>query len=187
MNIVKKLTNISVSAEIKKTAEKSAADFVWDKVVRITHWSVAVIVFANLFFTKGGETPHRYLGYIALGLIGGRLLWSLTWANPPSRLLDLIPTVRGFREHLAEIKQRREGKHRGHNAFGLLAVWAMWACIVALGITGILYDSDWGIDNDIDDWHASIAEILKFIVILHIVAVLITSWWLKRNLVKSMR
>lgn len=161
-------------------------NFVWDKWVRLTHWSVALIVLVNLFVNKGGETPHRYLGYTALGLIVGRLLWSLTWAKKPARFRDLIPTIQGFREHFKEIKQREEGNHRGHNAFGLLAVWAMWGCILALGVTGYLDDTDWGIDNDINDWHAAFATLLQVIIVLHVSAVLATSWWFRRNLVKSM-
>lgn len=170
-----------------KTATTSTnSNFVWDIVTRSTHWAVAIIVFANLFLNESGEIIHRYLGYIALGLIIIRLLWSLTLAKSPSRFIDLIPTSQGFREHVKEIKQRKEGLHHRHNAFGLLAVWAMWACIVLLGITGILYDTDWGIDNDIDDWHELVANLLQGIITLHISAVFLTSWWFKRSLVKSM-
>lgn len=172
----------------KRTENTQATtEFVWDKVVRITHWAVAFIVISNLFFNKGGATAHRYLGYTALGLIACRLLWSLTLAKSPARFRDLIPTISGFREHAKEIKQRQEGHHRGHNAFGLLAVWAMWGCIVALAVTGLLDDTDWGIDNDISDWHEGIANMLQIIVVLHVSAVLATSWWFKRNLVKAMR
>lgn len=168
-------------------ATQVTVSFVWDKVVRLTHWSVVLIVVANWFFNEGGETAHRYLGYTAMVLIVLRLLWSLTGAKAPARFRDLIPTPKGFYRHFQEIKKRQEGSHRGHNAFGLLAVWLMWGCIIALGVTGILDDTNWGIDAGVSDWHEALADFLQIIVVLHIIAVILTSWWFRRNLVKSMR
>lgn len=162
-----------------------SSSFVWDKLVRITHWSVAIIIFANLLVTEGGETTHRYLGYVAVGLIFCRLIWALTKAKSPARFCDLIPRFHGFSEHFLELKQRRL-THLGHNAFGLLAVWAMWLCIIALSVTGWLDDTDWGIMNDIDDWHEGIASFLQAIVFLHISAVLVTGWWTGKNLIRRM-
>lgn len=172
---------------MNKNAIHNDKPFAWDGVVRFTHWAVAAIVFANVFIDEAGEATHRYLGYTALGLVICRLLWSVTAAKSPARLRDLMPTIAGFGEHLSEIKQRHAGNHRGHNAFGLLAVWAMWGCIIALGVTGFLSDTDWGIDNDISDWHEAFATILQAIVVLHIIAVFATSWWLKHNLLKTIK
>lgn len=161
--------------------------FVWDKLVRASHWLVAAIVLLNLFITEEGEDAHQYLGYLAVALIAIRLIWSATFAKSPARFLDLIPTIDGFKRHFQEIKQRKENpNHSGHNAFGLLAIWLMWVCIIGLGVTGYLSDSDWGIDNDIDDVHELFANILQATVILHVFAVFVTSWWFKRSLVKAM-
>lgn len=161
--------------------------FVWDKLVRLSHWLVAAIVLLNLFITEEGETPHRYLGYAAVTLIAIRIIWSLSWAKVPARFVDLIPTASGLKIHIQEIRQRQENpNHTGHNDFGLLAIWFMWLCIMGLGISGYLSDTDWGIDHDIDDIHEWIANFLQAVVILHVLAVFLTSWWFKRSLVKAM-
>lgn len=160
--------------------------FIWDKVVRLTHWSVAIIVIANFFITEEGESLHQYLGYTAVGLVTVRLLWAATLASYPARLRDLTPTLAGFTRHWQEIKSRQATQSTGHNAFGLLAVWLMWGCIIGLGVTGYVSETDWGIMNDVSEWHELIATILQATVFLHIIAVFLTGWWLKYNLVKTM-
>lgn len=161
--------------------------FVWDKWVRLSHWLVAAIVLLNLFITEEGEQTHQYLGYVAVTLVFIRIIWSLSWAKAPARFSDLIPTISGLKSHIKEIRQRQESSsHIGHNDFGLLAIWFMWFCIVGLGISGYLSDTDWGIDNDIDDIHELIANLLQAVVILHVFAVFLTSWWFKRSLLKAM-
>lgn len=161
--------------------------FVWDKVVRSTHWLVAAIVVANSFVLKPGSESHQLLGFVAVGLVTLRILWSLSFAKAPARFCDLIPTPSGLLHHLQELIQRQETAPPGHNAFGLLAIWLMWACIFALAFTGYSAENtDWGIMNDLDDWHQYCVWLLQSVVILHVVAVFATGLWFKRNLVKPM-
>jgi len=42
---------------------------VWDILVRITHWTVAIGVIANLLFTEDGSELHAYVGYTVVGLV----------------------------------------------------------------------------------------------------------------------
>lgn len=46
---------------------------VWDPLVRLIHWSVALSVLINSF-SDGEEALHLWVGYIAAGLVGVRLL-----------------------------------------------------------------------------------------------------------------
>lgn len=162
--------------------------FVWDKVVRSVHWIVAIAVFANLFATPPGSPPHQVLGYVALGLVVLRLLWSFTGAKKPARFRDLMPTVSNAKHHLQDLQRGEDTAEPGHNAFGLLAVWAMWLCIIALAFTGYhaAGETDLYYDYNLDDWHEVIANILLAIVGLHILAVIATGWRVKRNLIRPM-
>lgn len=49
--------------------------YVWDRFVRLHHWSLAVLVLLDAFMFDGGGPWHRWAGYAALGLVGGRLVW----------------------------------------------------------------------------------------------------------------
>lgn len=165
-----------------------AEKFVWDIVVRITHWVVACAVIANLFFTEPGENVHKIMGFIAIGAVALRLLWSFTLAKMPARLRDLIPTPTNARHHLNELKRGEDSGAVGHNAFGLLAVWAMWGCLAALAFTGYhaANFTDLSETYALDNWHETAANILLALFVLHIAAILFTSWRLKRNLVRPM-
>jgi cytochrome b len=37
----------------------------WDPLIRLCHWSLAIAFFANWFFTEEGEDWHQWLGYWA--------------------------------------------------------------------------------------------------------------------------
>lgn len=162
-------------------------NFTWDRIVRSTHWLVALSIFANLFFNKGGGQIHIILGYLAGGLVIFRLLWAITLAKYPARFRDLIPTPKGLAHHLHEIKNKKE-ETIGHNHFGLLAIWVMWLLLFALIFTGyhIQNDTEFYYEYNLDDVHEKLALALKMIVGLHVSAVIVTSLWFKRNLIKSM-
>lgn len=162
--------------------------FVWDVLVRITHWGVAAAVIANLFFTEEGENLHQVLGYVAVGLVGLRLLWAMTLAKKPARLRDLMPTPANAIHHLQELKTGKETAEPGHNAFGLLAVWTIWFCIAALAFTGYHAANYTELDErfSLDKWHEFFANAMLALFILHISAIILTSWRLKRNLVRPM-
>ncbi|MDO5091652.1 MAG: cytochrome b/b6 domain-containing protein [Cardiobacteriaceae bacterium] len=164
--------------------------FVWDILVRLTHWGVAAAVIANLFITGRGDddATHRVMGMIAAGLILLRLLWALTFAKKPARLRDLIPTPGNACHHLQDLKRGEDTAEPGHNAFGLLAVWAMWLCILGLAFTGYHANEYTALAKTyaLDDWHEYLAKALMALVILHISAVILTSWRVKRNLVRPM-
>lgn len=165
----------------------STQSFVWDKLVRSTHWLVAAIIVCNSFIVEPGETLHQFLGYCAVSFVTLRIVWSLTWAEKPARFSDLIPTIKGLRTHWQEIITRQETAAHGHNAFGLLAIWAMWLCIFGLAFTGYTAENtDWGIMNDLDDWHEGLVIVLQTIIVLHVIAVYLTGKWFKRNLIKTM-
>ncbi|MDO4435152.1 MAG: cytochrome b/b6 domain-containing protein [Cardiobacteriaceae bacterium] len=166
--------------------------FTWDRLVRSSHWVVAFCVLANLFWLRPASTPHQALGYLAVALVLVRLTWSVLGASEPARFRDLIPTPKGLLRHIQELKHR-EHRQNGHNHFGLLAIWLMWFCIAGLAFTGYhaaneteLLDKLYDKGYELDEIHGQIAWVLQAIVGLHVVAVILSSWWLKHDLVRPM-
>ena len=88
--------------------------FVWDILVRITHWGVAAAVLANLFVTPPGENVHQVLGYVAAALVAVRLLWSLTAAKKPARFRDLLPTPGNALHHLRDLQRGEDTAEQYH-------------------------------------------------------------------------
>ena len=47
---------------------------VWDPLIRIFHWTVAVVFVANYFFNEKGGDLHVTLGYTAAGMLALRFV-----------------------------------------------------------------------------------------------------------------
>jgi cytochrome b len=54
----------------------------WDPLIRLCHWSLAIAFFANWFFTEEGEDWHQWLGYWAGA---AALLRGASWQPAPRR------------------------------------------------------------------------------------------------------
>ncbi len=158
----------------------------WDVVTRSIHWLVAVLFLANYFYTEEGYTVHMYVGWTIFGLVIFRIIWGFSYARGPNRITNFLPTPNSLKEHIKELKTRQAQEPIGHNAFGSCATFLMWFGLLSAVFTGWLQDTDWGFDNDVNEWHEFLVESLWILVIIHVSAVIVTSLWLRRNLIKQM-
>ena len=63
----------------KIVSERSSARniMVWDPLVRLIHWSLAIAIILNGAIVDEESSLHEWIGYFAVGLIGVRLIWGL--------------------------------------------------------------------------------------------------------------
>lgn len=158
----------------------------WDFLVRLIHWSVATLFLANYFFTEPGYELHTNFGWAILALVVVRILWGISFAKGPNHLRSFAPTLAGVQHHLQELKTRQRPQKVGHNPFGTVAIYLMWIGLSAAAFTGWLQDTDWGFDNGADLWHEWVVDGVFLLVILHVSAVVLTSLWLRANLIRAM-
>ncbi len=156
---------------------------VWSRVVRITHWLVAVAVLTEWLNETGYW--HRSIGYFCLSIVALRLLYSGLTSSLSARFY--WPSWQQIRAHWYEIKNARHADYTGHNPWGQWAVYLMWSLIVLLALTGFISRTDafWGEDWPVD-MHKLLSNILMLLVILHVLAVGLMSYLTKRNLVRQM-
>lgn len=161
-------------------------DFMWDKLVRITHWSVAALFLANYVVTEEGSDVHEWVGYGVIGCVAIRLLWGL-FATPPARLSTFLPSPRLALSHLKEVLATKQDTHEGHNPAGSVMIWCMWLGLLLTGLSGYLMETDqfWG-----EDWVKNVHELaanLTFVcVCIHITAVAVMSRWTGQSYVRAM-
>jgi len=174
---------IAPSSNIPKTKQIR----VWDLLVRVTHWTVAAGIIANLLFTKHGSEIHQYVGYTVLGLVVTRLIWGLIGSRY-ARFSDFFPTPARIKHHLSDLSARRtDEQHLGHNPLAAIMVLSLWAVIIGLGITGYLMESGLLGNKDLlEEAHELLANSLYLLVPLHIIAAIAMSYWQRQNLIKSM-
>ena len=160
---------------------------VWAILVRVTHWTVAAGIIANLLFIEDGSELHEYVGYTLVGLVVIRLIWGLIGTGY-ARFSDFFPTPARIKNHLANIRQRRnDEQHLGHNPLAAIMVLALWAVIIGLGISGYLMESGILGNKDLfEEGHELLANSLYLFIPLHIIAAIVMSYWQRQNLIKSM-
>jgi cytochrome b len=158
---------------------------VWDRVVRLTHWSVAALVLYD-YWQDSGDRWHRNLGYAAAALVLLRLVWALV-GSPPARFASWWPTPARLRAYCASLLAGRPGRSLGHNPLGASMMLALWSLILGLALTGWMSRLDyfWG-DDGIKAIHAWLAHALIVLVAIHVLAVLVMSRVHRQNLVAAM-
>lgn len=158
---------------------------VWDPVVRITHWGVAAIVCYDLIDDSGGPW-HRYVGYVAAGLVLTRIAWGFV-GSEHARFGAWLPRPAGVLAYGRALMQGRAPRFVSHTPLGAVTMLAMWALILALAVTGWMsrLDPFWGEDWPIDI-HRWLSNALLGLVLLHIAAAIAMSIKGRENLVAAM-
>lgn len=167
----------------------SAGVRVWDRAVRVLHWSLVVSVSisaASLIDALGVPGWHRPAGYVALVIVLLRIVWGLA-APGHARFARFVRAPRATVDYLRLLLVRREPHTLGHNPLGAWMIVALIACVAALAFSGWLYTTDlfWG-SEAVEDVHRTLAWGLLALVVLHLAGVIFTSVRQRENLVASM-
>lgn len=110
----------------------------WDPLVRITHWGIAAAVIANGLINKPGGTAHVWIGWLAMAFLIARLAWGLVGPRE-ARFMAFLPDPRAAISHLLDLlRGRRPREHASHNPAGALMAYALWACLAAVILTGLV-------------------------------------------------
>ena len=179
---------MSVPADARdESGRPGARDIpVWDPLVRLVHWSIALCVLLNGALLEDESLAHEVVGYVALGLVGLRILWGVIgpW---PARFAAFPPSPRRALAHLRELFRPGRPIHLSHNPLGALMTYNLWLSITAMGVTGYMmttvafFGVDW-----VEELHEAVFAWLVLSVALHVVGVAFESWQSGVNLVRSM-
>jgi cytochrome b len=188
----------------------------WDPVVRLTHWSLALVVLGNALVTRGGNPLHVALGWAGLAVLALRLIWGLIGPRE-ARFSAFPPNPVAALRHLGQLARGRPETHPSHNPAGAAMAYALWACLAATTITGLVMtqgrtpmqvaadqaavdSGDWsalvkdGVETAEDgalgelaeEVHEVTANLILLLAVLHVAGVVVESRALRRNLVAPM-
>lgn len=168
---------------------------VWDLPVRLVHWLIVLLV-AFSWWTAREEMLdwHYRSGLAILGLVVFRFVWGLIGSST-ARFTSF---VRGPRRILDHLRGRREFV-LGHNPLGALSVLALLFMLALQVGLGLFAEDEDGmlsgplahfIDEDtvetVTELHATSFEVLKWLIALHVAAILFYLLVRRRNLVGPM-
>lgn len=159
---------------------------VWDPLVRLIHWSLALTILLNGAVVEEESQVHEWIGYIALGLVAIRLVWALIGPKH-ARFAAFPPSPGRAVRHLRDLLAGDRRVHLSHNPLGALMVYNLWISVILIGITGYMMTTItfFGIDW-VEDAHEVVFGWLLFSIALHVAGVAVDSWRSGVNLVRSM-
>lgn len=108
----------------------------WDPVVRLTHWTIAIVVLLNAVVTQGGGTFHVTLGWIGMTFLALRLVWGLVGARE-ARFSAFPPRPFRALAHLRELLRGTPRDYPSHNPAGAMMAYALWALLALVIATGL--------------------------------------------------
>ena len=172
---------------------------VWDAPTRIVHWA---LVLAFLFSWGAAEYhnygPHRISGYVVLGLLIFRLIWSVAGSDT-ARFRHFVRGPSAVWTYARGLPDRAVAAAYGHNPLGGWSVVAMLlALIVQVGLGLFAVDIDGLESGPLADYvdfdtgrraatlHHLSFKLLLALVALHVAAVLFYALWKRRDLVMPM-
>ena len=159
---------------------------VWDMPVRVFHWMLA-LSFAGAYALSESErlrNVHVMLGYTVLGLLAFRLAWGFVgtrYARFRSFAYSPLAAIRHLRDELTG----RAPRYVGHNPAGSWAIYGLLLLGAATGVTGYLTFNEIG-GEAFEEVHEVLANAWLLLVVVHVIAVVMSSVVHRENLVRSM-
>jgi cytochrome b len=159
---------------------------VWDPLVRLAHWGVAAAIVLNMTVIDEEAKAHVWIGYAAFGLLGLRLLWGLV-GPAPARFSAFPPSLSGALAHVSATLTGTAKPHLSHNPLGALMVYALWATLAVVSVSGLMLESTawWGV-GAVEEVHEAAADLLVGLAALHVAGVLVESRLSGVDLVRAM-
>lgn len=109
---------------------------VWDPVVRIGHWSLAML-FAAAYASGELDAPfHVYVGYAVLALVVFRILWGFVGTRH-ARFADFLRGPRATLGYLLAFAAGRPPHFLGHNPAGGWMIVALLSVLLCCTWTGM--------------------------------------------------
>ena len=175
---------------------------VWDPLIRIWHWSLAVAVVSGWLLGRYMDFDtiqwHFYVGYVVLGLMGFRLVWGFLGPRT-TRWSTLFSSAVKLPAYLPELFKRQPSNSEGHSPLGSIASILLILVVSAQATSGLFTESidffEYGplngyvsstVADRLGSLHHRLADVILILVGLHLAAMAFYFVWKKENLVKPM-
>lgn len=161
---------------------------IWDAPVRVSH-ALLLTGFIGAWLSAEshgslGRLLHLSFGLSMAGGVAFRLLWGLI-GSPPARFANFLRSPAAAVAHLRALVRGQAQAEAGHNPAG---GWAVLALLIAVALTagsGWLHQRGWG-GHAMEEVHELAAHGLLLLVVLHVLAVLLTSALLRDPLPRGL-
>lgn len=191
----------AASAAETQIHSDAARACVWDRVVRVFHWSLVVSVAGAL--VTGFLAPRWWLDvHIALGtgiaaLVIVRVVWGFTGSTYARFAGFVVSPITALR-HVVALVAGRARHYIGHNPIGTMMIVALLMTLSILVVTGTIalggalkqgplaFVSTFAAGTEAIEWHAAAAWLLLALIGGHVLGIATESVRTRENLVAAM-
>ncbi|MBV7392930.1 cytochrome b/b6 domain-containing protein [Mameliella sediminis] len=159
---------------------------VWDRFLRVFHWSTAGLFLLNTLLTDPESALHIWIGYAVGTLVVLRLIWGLIGPKT-ARFHSFAPRRRTLRRQLMDMATGRKSAHLGHSPLGALMIFNLIAVLIGISASGYMMTTSlfWGVDW-VESLHEALVTWAEISVVVHVAAVLWESRRTGINLARAM-
>lgn len=159
---------------------------VWDRPLRVWHWSLAVLILIAWVTPNIFDSLHRLAGYAVIGLLAFRLVWGFAGTRH-SRFDKVGLRLRAAPDYLKNLVHGQTGRYLGLNPAGVAMLVAMLGLLLISTVTGAMqvtvrFFGVWWIE----DSHAYSSQAVIVLAALHVAGTLLMSVLQRENLVRAM-
>jgi len=188
---------------------------VWDPLIRVFHWGLVAAFAIAYLSAEELDTVHEVAGYVVAGLIAFRLIWGLVGSHY-ARFTEFLRGPSATLGYTLDMVRGRERRYLGHNPVGAVMIVVLLAALSGTAYTGWLleepgrvamlpdmpqiaapafadedgeageYGRESGGDEIVEELHETLANITLFLIALHIVGVVLSSFRHHENLARAM-
>jgi cytochrome b len=184
---------------------------VWDLPLRMFHWLLVLNIAASWYTAENGEEYlnvgdrafayieiHFFLGYLALALVGFRIIWGIVGPQH-ARFANFLAGPRRILAYAGTVLRRDAKPSIGHNPLGGWMVALMLAMVGSQAFTGLFMIDNSDIYPAI--YHGSVSgelgsvfsrfhhinfNVLLAVISLHVLAIVFYAFYKRQNLVQPM-
>ena len=173
---------------------------VWDLPIRLFHWLLVLLVIA-LFVTGklGGNWLewHKRAGFSILGLLIFRIIWGFV-GSYHARFAHFVRGPKAISAYVKNLMRKESPRHAGHSPLGALSVVVMLCVLLLQGLVGLFANDDLmlegpyakfvskAVSDQLTTLHKLNADLILFLIGLHLAAVAFAYFYKKENLVAAM-
>ncbi|TGD72982.1 cytochrome B [Mangrovimicrobium sediminis] len=158
---------------------------VWDRFVRVFHWSLVLGIALNYWVLEEGDPPHEWLGYGLGALVLARIAWGFIGPRN-ARFSDFVAGPRRVLHSLRHFAEEHR-EHRGHTPPAGWMILTLLTLVLGLVVTGWMQglDAFWG-EEWLEETHEWLANALIGAAAVHVAAVFFIQHRYRLPLLRSM-
>lgn len=182
---------------MSRQRSSSAEAIIWDLPLRVFHWALVICVVVSVVSAKLGATAvHERSGLAVMGLILFRVIWGGI-GSQTARFTTFVKSPAAVLASARHLVIGQTDNQSGHSALGGYATLLLLMVCLVMAVTGsfstddILYDGPFAhlapdYVNTASRIHHLTERILFAVIAMHVLALFIYFWRLKKNLMPAM-